>query len=75
MIEQRTPEKSAAFHGRTNMSGKKCFADLKISVRVYFEDDGETDLKTQAVEAWDKRLMTDYEDDGIEVIGVPQEHV
>lgn len=57
------------------MPGKEYFADLKISVRVYFEDDGETDLKTQAVEAWVKSLMTDYEDDGVEVIGEPQEHV
>ena len=48
------------------------FADLKISIRVYFEDDGETDLKTQAVDAWQSNMMTDYEDHGIEVVGEPE---
>jgi hypothetical protein len=52
------------------------FADVKICLRVYFEDSGLDNLTDQAVEAVDclvgiREQEGELEDNGIEVIGEP----
>lgn len=59
------------------MMGKLHFADCRIDVRVYFEDNGEDYLRDQAIDALEDRSLLpddpgDCEFNGAEVLRVEE---
>lgn len=48
----------------------RCYADLRVDVRVYFDDDGEFDLKDQAIEALDAQMSLPDDEGECEVGGI-----
>jgi len=48
----------------------RCYADLRIDVRVYFDDDGENDIRDQAVDALKDRISLPDDDEECETSNI-----